>query len=139
MLQIVFIFSLVMVTLMVVVRTYEYEKKKETFFARFFARYDARFELRISKLLSWFDLKIKKIYFALSHELPRHTKYFFLLIKKSYREKYDAVLLDTRGTRVLKQDGEVSSYLKDLSQDKMIGSGGEIVDNTVGRFEEKVQ
>lgn len=122
---------------MVIIQVYEFEKKKETFVSRFFAQFDDGVEAKITHLFTWIYTKRDHVHFQVTHEFPRHTRYFFLLIKKSYEDKVTSLAINTRGNRLLKNEGVVSPYLQDLSHGKMTSGTGSIVDNTIHEVEER--
>ena len=137
MLEVIFFSSLVLVVLMVIIQTYEFEKNKETFVSKFFAQFDERVEAKITHLFTWIYTKRERIHFLVTHEFPRHTRYFFLLIKKSYDDKVTALAINTRGNRILKKDAVVSPFLQDLSKGKTIGGTGRIVDSAIHEVEKR--
>jgi len=116
---------------MVAIKVYEYEAKTRTFVTALLSRFDQPFGEKFSAGLKVLDTSRDRVLSIVTQEFPKQTKYFFLLIRKQIQEKYSLMILDTRGSRVLKQDGEVSSFLKDIARDKKENGGGSITEESI--------
>lgn len=127
----IFLCSLVFVLLMIAIKVYEYVFKKRTFVTALISHLDKPLGERIVSGARTVDTARERIFTVLVHEFPKQTKYFFLLLRKQVQEKYSSVLLDTRGSRVLKSDAAVSPFLKDIARDKEENRGGIIRDESI--------
>lgn len=116
---------------MVVIKVYEYESKSRTFVTVFLSRFDRPVGEKLFSSLKVVDVSRDRFLSMITHEFPKQTKYFFLLVQKAVKEKYASVMLDTRGSRVLKLDGEVSPYLQDIARDKHENGGGTITEESI--------
>lgn len=127
----IFGISFVFVFGIIFVKVYEYTHRRKIFISRFFAQFDSHTEQFIEKVFGKYDTLKLKLSALVQEEIPRQTRYFFLLLKKVARERYASLILDVRGNRKLRQDPNVSSFLRDISKHKEEHKGGRIDDTMV--------
>ncbi len=70
-------------------------------------------------------------YGFLTEDTPRYIKYSIFVFKKTIREKYDNLLPNLRGSRILRKNGDVSSFLKDIARHKKESLPGKIEDDSL--------
>jgi len=131
MLTYIFTISFFAVFGMVFLKVYENQKRRRTFISQVLSRFDVSILSNINKGYDILDKNKVKGRALVEEDLPRQVRYVIFVIKKAMREKYDTFLPNMRGNLILKKDGDVSSFLKDIAKHQKEGSGGRIEEENI--------
>ena len=127
----IFVISLIGVMAMLSIKVFEIKQHRKTWLFNYLSRFDEETSTMMQKLSQRFDLLDEQAVLFFKEKFPRQSKYFFLLLKKNMREKYENILPNIRGSRILRKDGKVSAFLRDISKHKEENGGGRIDDDMV--------
>ena len=116
---------------MLSIKVFEIKQHRKTWLFKYLSRFDVETSTMMQKLLQRFDLLDEQVVLFFKEKFPRQSKYFFLLIKRNMMEKYENILPNIRGSRILKKEGNVSAFLRDISKHKEENRGGRIDDDMV--------
>lgn len=116
---------------MLFLKVIENRRKRKDALSRFLSRFDALVHNHLSLMGdSYADFHEQGVSFF-KQELPKQSKYFFLLLGKHAREQYETLWPNIRGNRVLKEGGPISPFLTDISKHREVVTGGRIHDDVV--------
>jgi hypothetical protein len=124
----IFAVSLIGVIAMISIKVFEIKQHRKTWLFVYLSRFDGELSVQVKNLSQRFDLLDEQAVLFFKEKLPRQVKYFFLLLKKNMKEKYENILPNIRGSRILRKDGNVSAFLRDISKHKEENGGGRIDD-----------
>lgn len=120
----IFIVSFFVITTLVVVKMYEVKKNSKTSITKKLSTYDDVVSAHLDEVRDVSIDNINKASVFVKKELPRKTKENIAILKGAVKEKYQAVLPNIRGIRVLNQKGKVSQFLQDIQHDRdRVGKG----------------
>ncbi len=115
---------------MLFLKVFENRRKKLTKLSVWFSSYDESTRNRLESVAHSSQDISAKMQVLYREKLPQQTKYFFLLVKKGVVEKYQSLILNSRGSRNLRT-GDASAFLKDIAKHKKENGGGRIEDNVI--------
>jgi len=116
---------------MLFLKIIENRRKRKDALSRFLSSFDALVHDHLSNIGdSYADMQDQSMAF-LKDELPKQSKYFFMLLNKQIRERYKSLWPNIRGNRVLKEGGPVSPFLKDIAKHREEVGRGRIDDGVV--------
>jgi hypothetical protein len=110
--------SLMVIVLMLSVKVYEVSHNRKSFTSRIFSQFDPGLDKRYRASLEFYDRRREWALLFLRHELPRHSRDVFTLLRDSVYDKYRSVLPNIRGMRVLRSNREASPFLQDIKNHK---------------------
>jgi len=116
---------------MLFLKVIENRRKRKDALSRFLSSFDALVHNHLSVLGDSYDDFHEQGVSFFKEDLPKQSKYFFLLLNKRIREQYETLWPNIRGNRVLKEGGPVSPFLTDISKHKEIVGRGRIDDHVV--------
>jgi hypothetical protein len=120
----IFIVSFFVITTLVVIKMYEVKKNSKTSITKKLSTYDDVVSAHLDEVRDVSIDNINKASVFVKKELPRKTKENIAILKGAVKEKYQAVLPNIRGIRVLNQKGKVSQFLQDIQHDRdRVGKG----------------
>jgi hypothetical protein len=126
-----FIVSLVGVFGMLFLKVAENKRKRKDALGRFLSSFDSLVHNHLSTLGDSYDVFHQQGVSFFEEELPKQSKYFFLLINKRLREQFEILWPNIRGSKVLKEGGPVSPFLSTISKHRETIGGGRIDDHVI--------
>ncbi len=131
MLTYTFAFSFVGVFGMIFLKAYENRRRRRVFISNLLSQFDRVLLVRLQEARGVFFKKRDHVYFFLRDTAPRHARYMVFVLKKTIEEKYDNFFPNMRGSRILRKNGDVSSFLRDIAKHKQEQGGGRIEDENI--------
>lgn len=116
---------------MIILKVYENGRRRRIFISQALSRFDVKVQGQMEKMRFFIDRYSHKIGTLIKEDIPRYSRYSFFIAKKTIKEKYDTLLPNLRGSRVLRKNGDVSSFLKDIARHKQERGGGRIEDESI--------
>lgn len=116
---------------MIILKVYENGRRRRIFISQALSRFDVKVQVQMEKMRLSVDRYSHKISTLIKEDIPRYSRYSFFIVKKTIKEKYDTLLPNLRGNRVLRKNGDVSSFLKDIARHKQERGGGRIEDEGI--------
>ncbi len=126
MLTFLFIFSFFVILVLLIVKVYETKKEKRFFALKALSHFDTSLEKKFGEVKVKYEKEKENAAFLASVELPRQTRNMFLAAKGALRQKYATMLPNIRGSRILKNAGTASEFLRDIAEHKKENGGGRI-------------
>ena len=126
MLTITFDVSSIGVFGMIFLKIYEVKRKRKAYIGIILSKFDSKIHNRINELALTYDTGKEKASLFVKQEIPRQSKYFMFLTKKMAKEKLDFFWPNIRGSRILRRNGDVSAFLRDIAKHKKENGGGRI-------------
>lgn len=126
-----FALSFVGVFGMIILKVYENGRRRRIFISQALSRFDVRVQEQIEKMRFTIERYSNKVNVLVREDIPRYSRYSFFVAKRTVMEKYDNLLPNLRGNRILRKNGDVSSFLKDIAKHKQERGGGRIEDESI--------
>src|SRR3989344_1914911 len=114
----IFAVSFVIVFGILSLKIFEVRRKKRTRFSLVLTSFDSRLRRKFEEAEALLDHGLEESGNFIKQDVPRQAKYALFILKKEIKEKYDAFALNLRGSRILRKNGDVSSFLKDIAKYK---------------------
>jgi len=116
---------------MLFLKVIENKRKRKDVLSQFLSSFDTLVNTHLNSIgESYVDFQDKGVGFF-KEELPKQSKYFFLLLNRRMRERYESLRSNIRGSRVLKEGRPASPFLTNISKHREIVGGGRIDDHVV--------
>ncbi len=120
----IFIVSFVGIATLVVIKMYELKRQSTTVVTKKLSEYDEQVTSQIREVQGMSQEGLDKASTFVRNELPRKALENATLLKGAIKEKYQTILPNIRGIRVLSQKGKVSQFLQDIQHDRdRVGKG----------------
>lgn len=116
---------------MILVKVYENSRRRRIFLSQSLSRFDVKVQEKIETMRLNIDRYLHKFNSLVREDIPKYSRYSFFVARKTVKEKYDTLIPNLRGNRVLRKNGDVSSFLKDIAKHKQEQGAGRIEDESI--------
>ncbi|MFO0718416.1 MAG: hypothetical protein U0522_00045 [Candidatus Paceibacterota bacterium] len=114
----IFAVSFVVCAVMIIMRTIELKQKRAFAPTDFLNKVDATLEVKLKTIKSDFLKKKQEVSFFVTHHIPFYVWNKARDLTAGIRQKYEKIEHAVRGRNMIKQAGEVSEYMKNISEYK---------------------
>ena len=133
MLTVLFYTSFLLITTLVGVKMYEISAVKRTALSKMFLSFDGKTEAHMNALKTYFERERMRVRILITHELPKQLHITVIHAKESAQKKYQSIIPNIRGVRILNPDRNASSFLQNLSIERQRDGKGRIEDVIINR------
>ena len=124
-LLIIFCVSLLGIAVMLSLKIYENNTGRQTFLGKL-SKHDEKVGIKLSEIREQASKVGDEAFTFTTTKLPAHAIHTAIQAKDILKEKYEKIIPDIRGGRILKQGGKISEYLKEIAQHKKQNGTGRI-------------
>lgn len=116
----IFAISFVACALMIIMRTLEVKHKKAFSHTQLLNKIDAVVEVKVGNVKSEVVKKKQEVVFFVTHNVPFYVWNKTRDLTSGLRQKYERIERTVRGRNMIKQTGEISEYMKNISEHKNV-------------------
>ena len=125
---VIFSLSFLGLAVMFALKIYENNSGQKTFLSGL-SKHDEYVDVKLNEIKGRVVKTGDDVLHLATTKLPAHAIHTAMQTKDILKEKYEKILPDIRGSRILKKGGKISEYLKKITDHKEQNGKGRIEDN----------